>query len=178
MGPEFDPADIDRIQLQNYALDQLVNRQVLYQTAAQLDIGFSDAEVNRRLVEVPRIRLPANSVRRFIVNSFSLWVLLQCSLSKKFSRGLVLSCAASRRHRCQRLEVVRQPLWSQRRDIACLNLDLLDYLENVEVADRGGDTLPRGSASMSRSPALMWSGSNCLLRACSRRSKLMTVRKT
>ena len=53
MGPEFDPADIDRIQLQNYALDQLVNRQVLYQAAAQLDIGFSDAEVNRRVVESP-----------------------------------------------------------------------------------------------------------------------------
>ena len=53
MGPEFDPADIDRIQLQNYALDQLVNRQVLYQAAAQLDIEFSDAEVNRRLLESP-----------------------------------------------------------------------------------------------------------------------------
>ena len=35
MGPEFDPADIDRVQLQNYALEQLVNRQGLYQTAAQ-----------------------------------------------------------------------------------------------------------------------------------------------
>ena len=28
-----------------------MNRQVLYQTAAQLGIGFSDAEVNQRLVE-------------------------------------------------------------------------------------------------------------------------------
>ena len=28
MGPEFDPKDIDRLQLQNYALDQLINRQV------------------------------------------------------------------------------------------------------------------------------------------------------
>ena len=85
MGPEFDPADIDRIQLQNYALDQLVNRRV-YQAAAQLDIEFSDAEVNRRPVEILRIRLPVNSARRFIVNSCSLWVLLPCSLFRKFSR--------------------------------------------------------------------------------------------
>ena len=57
MGPEFDPADIDRIQLQNYALEQLVNRQVLYQAAAQLDIGFSDADVNQRLVESPAYQI-------------------------------------------------------------------------------------------------------------------------
>ena len=33
MGPDFDPSSIDPLQLQDYALQQLINRQVIYQTA-------------------------------------------------------------------------------------------------------------------------------------------------
>ena len=53
MGPEFDPADIDRLQLQNFALEQLINRQVLYQATDMLGLALSDAEVNQQLVESP-----------------------------------------------------------------------------------------------------------------------------
>jgi peptidyl-prolyl cis-trans isomerase D len=53
MGPEFDPADIDRLRLQNFALDQLINRQVLYQATDMLGLALSDSDVNQQLVESP-----------------------------------------------------------------------------------------------------------------------------
>ena len=51
MGPDFDPNDIDRLQLQQYALSQLINRQVLYQTAENLDIKVSADSVNQELLQ-------------------------------------------------------------------------------------------------------------------------------
>jgi peptidyl-prolyl cis-trans isomerase D len=53
MGPEFDPADIDRLQLQSFALEQLINRQVLYQATDMLGLTLADSEVNRQLVDSP-----------------------------------------------------------------------------------------------------------------------------
>jgi peptidyl-prolyl cis-trans isomerase D len=53
VGPDFDPNDIDRLQLQQSALTQLINRQVLYQTAAYLGIKVSQKEVNRQLLASP-----------------------------------------------------------------------------------------------------------------------------
>jgi peptidyl-prolyl cis-trans isomerase D len=41
MGADFDPNDLDRLQLQQFALSQLINRQVLYQAAADLNIAVS-----------------------------------------------------------------------------------------------------------------------------------------
>ena len=70
MGPEFDPDDIDRLQLQNYALDQLINRQVLYQAAGSLGFNLSRGEVNQRLLEV-HIKLLASSMRPCIVSRFN-----------------------------------------------------------------------------------------------------------
>ena len=53
VGPDFDPNDIDRLQLQQSALNQLINRQVLYQTAADLGIKVSQKEVNKQLLASP-----------------------------------------------------------------------------------------------------------------------------
>ena len=53
MGPDFDPNDIDRLQLQKFSLSQLINRQVLYQAAANLDIKVSPETVNRELLQNP-----------------------------------------------------------------------------------------------------------------------------
>jgi peptidyl-prolyl cis-trans isomerase D len=53
VGPDFDPNDIDRLKLQQSALNQLINRQVLYQTAADLGIKVSQKEVNKQLLASP-----------------------------------------------------------------------------------------------------------------------------
>ena len=53
MGSDFDPADIDRLQLQNFALEQLINRQVLYQATDVLGLALSDAVLDQRLRESP-----------------------------------------------------------------------------------------------------------------------------
>ena len=53
MGPDFDPNDIDRLQLQQYALSQLINSQVLYQTAENLDLTVSADSVNQELLQSP-----------------------------------------------------------------------------------------------------------------------------
>ena len=53
VGPDFDPNDIDRLLLQQSALSQLINRQVLYQTASDLGISVSMEEVNKQLLASP-----------------------------------------------------------------------------------------------------------------------------
>jgi peptidyl-prolyl cis-trans isomerase D len=53
VGPEFDPDDIDRLLLQQSALNQLINRQVLYQTTAGLGIKVSTQEVNEEILASP-----------------------------------------------------------------------------------------------------------------------------
>ena len=53
MGPDFDPNDIDRLQLQEFALSQLINRQVLYQAAANLDIKVSADSLSQELRQSP-----------------------------------------------------------------------------------------------------------------------------
>ena len=41
MGENFNPDDIDPLQLQQYALQQIINRQVLYQAAGDMGVGVS-----------------------------------------------------------------------------------------------------------------------------------------
>ena len=53
MGPEFDPSSIDTLQLQQYALQQMISRQVLYQTAAEMGIRVTPENVNEQLVNGP-----------------------------------------------------------------------------------------------------------------------------
>ena len=53
MGPEFDPSSIDTLQLQQYVLQQLISRQVLYQTTAGLGMRVTPDAVNEQLVTSP-----------------------------------------------------------------------------------------------------------------------------
>ena len=139
MGPEFDPADIDRIQLQNYALEQLVNRQVLYQAAAQLDIGFSDADVNQRLVESPAYQIDGQFSEAVYRQQLQLMGFAPLQFIQEVRQGLgseLLRASIAETSFTQDWEVAQAAaLLNQRRDIAYLNLTLQDYLENIDVAD-------------------------------------------
>jgi peptidyl-prolyl cis-trans isomerase D len=139
MGPEFDPADIDRVQLQNYALEQLVNRQVLYQTAAQLGIGFSDAEVNQRLVESPAYQIAGEFSEAVYRQQLQLMGFAPVQFIQEVQQGLgseLLRASIADTSFSEDWEVGQAAaLLNQRRDVAYLSLNLQDYLENIEVAD-------------------------------------------
>ena len=139
MGPEFDPADIDRIQLQNYALEQLVNRQVLYQAAAQLDIGFSDADVNQRLVESPAYQIDGQFSEAVYRQQLQLMGFAPLQFIQEVRQGLgseLLRASIAEPSFTQDWEVAQAAaLLNQRRDIAYLDLTLQDYLENIDIAD-------------------------------------------
>ena len=139
MGPEFDPADIDRIQLQNYALEQLVNRQVLYQAAAQLDIGFSDADVNQRLVESPAYQIDGQFSEALYRQQLQLMGFAPLQFIQEVRQGLgseLLRASIAETSFTQDWEVAQAAaLLNQRRDIAYLDLTLQDYLENIDIAD-------------------------------------------
>ena len=139
MGPEFDPADIDRIQLQNYALEQLVNRQVLYQAAAQLDIGFSDADVNQRLVESPAYQIDGQFSEAVYRQQLQLMGFAPLQFIQEVRQGLgseLLRASIAETSFTQDWEVAQAAaLLNQRRDIAYLDLTLQDYLENIDIAD-------------------------------------------
>jgi len=140
MGPEFDPADIDRVQLQNYALDQLVNRQVLYQAAAQLDIGFSDAEVNRRLVESPAYQIGGEFSEAVYRQQLQLMGFAPVQFIQEVRQGLsseLLRASIAETSFAQDWEVAQAAaLLNQRRDIAYLDLKLQDYLDGIEIAEQ------------------------------------------
>jgi peptidyl-prolyl cis-trans isomerase D len=139
MGPEFDPADIDCVQLQNYALEQLVNRQVLYQTAAQLGIGFSDAEVNQRLVESPAYQIAGEFSEAVYRQQLQLMGFAPVQFIQEVQQGLgseLLRASIADTSFSEDWEVGQAAaLLNQRRDVAYLSLNLQDYLENIEVAD-------------------------------------------
>lgn len=139
MGPEFDPADIDRIQLQNYALEQLVNRQVLYQAAAQLDIGFSDADVNQRLVQSPAYQIDGQFSEAVYRQQLQLMGFAPLQFIQEVRQGLgseLLRASIAETSFTQDWEVAQAAaLLNQRRDIAYLDLTLQDYLENIDIAD-------------------------------------------
>jgi len=139
MGPEFDPADIDRVQLQNYALDQLVNRQVLYQAAAQLDIGFSDAEVNQRLVESPAYQIGGEFSEAVYRQQLQLMGFAPVQFIQEVRQGLgseLLRASIAETSFAEDWEVAQAAaLLNQRRDIAFLDLRLQDYLESIQIAE-------------------------------------------
>ena len=53
VGEDFDPNSIDRLQLRSYALEQLITKEVLFQTAENLNIQASQNLVNQRLLDNP-----------------------------------------------------------------------------------------------------------------------------
>ena len=139
MGPEFDPADIDRLQLQNYALEQLVNRQVLYQAAAQLGIGFSGVEVNQRLVESPAYQIAGEFSEAVYRQQLQLMGFAPVQFIQEVQQGLgseLLRASIGDTSFSEDWEVGQAAaLLNQRRDVAYLSLNLQDYLENIEVAE-------------------------------------------
>lgn len=139
MGPEFDPADIDRLQLQNFALDQLVNRQVLYQATDMLGLAFSDADVNQQLVESPAYQVAGEFNEALYRQQVQMLGFTPPQFIEEVRQGLgseLLRQGVVASGFAQDWEVAQATaLLDQRRDIAYLNLDVEKYMDDVDVTE-------------------------------------------
>ena len=139
MGPEFDPADIDRLQLQNFALEQLINRQVLYQATDMLGLALSDAEVNQQLVESPAYQVAGEFNEALYRQQVQMLGFTPLQFIEEVRQGLgseLLRQGVVASGITQDWEIAQATaLLDQRRDIAYLNLDVDEYLLSVEVTE-------------------------------------------
>ena len=139
MGPEFDPADIDRLQLQNFALDQLINRQVLYQATDMLGLAFSDADVNQQLVESPAYQVAGEFNEALYRQQVQMLGFTPPQFIEEVRQGLgseLLRQGVVASGFAQDWEVAQATaLLDQRRDIAYLNLDVEKYMDGVDVTE-------------------------------------------
>ena len=139
MGPEFDPADLDRLQLQNFALDQLVNRQVLYQATDMLGLAFSDADVNQQLVESPAYQVAGEFNEALYRQQVQMLGFTPPQFIEEVRQGLgseLLRQGVVASGFAQDWEVAQATaLLDQRRDIAYLNLDVEKYMDGVDVTE-------------------------------------------
>ena len=140
MGPEFDPADIDRLQLQNFALDQLINRQVLYQATDMLGLAFSDADVNQQLVESPAYQVAGEFNEALYRQQVQMLGFSPPQFIEEVRQGLgseLLRQGVVASGFAQDWEVAQATaLLDQRRDIAYLNLDVEKYMDGVDVTEQ------------------------------------------
>ncbi len=139
MGPEFDPADIDRLQLQNFALDQLINRQVLYQATDMLGLAFSDADVNQQLVESPAYQVAGEFNEALYRQQVQMLGFSPPQFIEEVRQGLgseLLRQGVVASGFAQDWEVAQATaLLDQRRDLAYLNLDVEKYMDGVDVTE-------------------------------------------
>lgn len=139
VGPDFDPNDIDRIQLQNYTLNQLISRQVLYQAAEQVQIAFSESEVNRRLVQNPAYQVDGEFNEAVYRQQVQLMGFSPLQFMQEVRKGLgsdFLRAGVASTNFAQDWEIAQAAgLLNQRRDIAYLSLDLEDYLGDLQLSE-------------------------------------------
>ena len=140
MGSDFDPADIDRLQLQNFALEQLINRQVLYQATDVLGLALSDAVLDQRLRESPAYQVAGEFNEALYRQQVQLLgftppqfyeEVRQGFGSELLRQGVVASGITHDRELAQATAL----LLDQRRDFAYLPLDVKEYLLSIEVTE-------------------------------------------
>ena len=56
LGEDFNPNDLDRNQIQQFALSRLINEEVSRQTLVELGLGFSNRAINKELINSPGYR--------------------------------------------------------------------------------------------------------------------------
>lgn len=139
MGEDFDPDSIDPLQLQQYALQQIINRQVLYQAAGEMGVGVSPDEVNKRLVESPAYQIEGRfdesvylqQVRMMGYTPVEFLQLYGKESAVEQLRGGIVDTAILTDW--ELAEIVR--VVNQRRDLAYLPLTVEQFKDQVTVSD-------------------------------------------
>ncbi|MEE4284223.1 MAG: SurA N-terminal domain-containing protein [Pseudomonadales bacterium] len=139
MGPDFDPSNIDRLQLQEYVLQQLINRQVLYQATDELGIAVSPETVNDELINSPAYQVDGQFNEAIYRQQLRALGYTPLSFVEEFSNALSAETLQAGVYGSVSMpdwelaEIVR--IISQRRDIAYLPLTVEQFSENVEVTE-------------------------------------------
>ena len=139
MGPDFDPSNIDRLQLQEYVLQQLINRQVLYQATDELGIAVSPETVNDELINSPAYQVDGQFNEAIYRQQLRALGYTPLSFVEEFSNALSAETLQAGIYGSVSMpdweltEIVR--IISQRRDIAYLPLTVEQFSENVEVTE-------------------------------------------
>ncbi|HCY05191.1 MAG TPA: hypothetical protein DHU16_07025 [Gammaproteobacteria bacterium] len=139
MGPDFDPNDIDRLQLQQFALSQLINRQVLYQTAANLGLKVSAKAVNHELLQNPAYQRDGEFDEALYLQQVQMLGYRPEEFMQEYAsamgsnrlRGGIQSSALVADWEVAEVYSVLE----QRRDVAYLPLLIADYANSVSVSD-------------------------------------------
>ncbi len=139
MGPDFDPNDIDRLQLQQYALSQLINRQVLYQTAANLDIKVSADAVDQELLQSPAYQRDGQFDEALYLGQVQMLGYRPEEFISEYANAMGSSQLQQGIQNSSLLaewEVAEiYSVMEQRRDVAYLPLLVDDYANTVSVSD-------------------------------------------
>ena len=139
MGPDFDPSSIDQLQLQQYALQQLISRQVLIQSATGMGLATPEDAVNEELINAPAYQLDGTfneaiyrqqvqalgySPVDFVAEFGALMT------SEQLRQGVMDSTALAD---WELAEIVR--VINQRRDLAYLPLTIDLFMDQVDVSE-------------------------------------------
>jgi peptidyl-prolyl cis-trans isomerase D len=139
MGADFDPNDLDRLQLQQFALSQLINRQVLYQAAADLNIAVSAEAVNEELLTSPAYQRDGAFDQALYLQQVQMLGFTPLEFMQEISNALgsdQLRNGVQESALLTDWEVAEvYSVLEQRRDVAYLPLLVADFANNVEVTE-------------------------------------------
>ena len=144
MGADFDPNDLDRLQLQQFALSQLINRQVFYQAAADLGIAVSAEAVNEELVTSPAYQRDGAFDEALYLQQVQLLGYTPLDFMQEISNALgsdQLRNGVQESALLTDWEVAEvYSMSQQRRDVAYLPLLISDFANRVEVTAEETET--------------------------------------
>ncbi|MCR9258273.1 MAG: SurA N-terminal domain-containing protein [Pseudomonadaceae bacterium] len=139
MGPDFDPSNIDRLQLQEYVLQQLINRQILYQATDELGIAVAPETVNEELINSPAYQVDGQFNEAIYRQQLRALGYTPLSFVAEFSNALSAETLQSGLYGSVSMpdwelaEIVR--IISQRRDIAYLPLTVENFSKGIEISE-------------------------------------------
>ena len=138
-GEDFDPNDLDRLELQRFALAQIINRQVMVQTAANLNVEVAPRFVDEQLRSNAAFQLdgsfdPTTYRQRIGMLGYTTQTFRE-RMDEDYSvdelrRGVIDSALVTD----QEVRYVAS-LLNQRRDVAYLELKLDEYAQKATVSE-------------------------------------------
>ena len=139
MGPDFDASSIDPLQLSDFVTQQVISRQVLYQTASELGVEVPPEVVNETLVASEAYKVDGQfneAVYRQTLNMMGFTPVqflneFTSALSSDKVRDAVANSTAMTDWELG--EIIR--VVNQTRSFAYLPLDVANYLDQVSVTD-------------------------------------------
>ncbi len=139
MGPEFDPSQIDRLQLQQLVLTQLITRYVQYQAAAELGIEVSPSRTNDELVNNENYRIDGRFDEDLYVQTVQMAGFTPAEFLNEVTKalsldqlrlGLTESAFVTDWELSEAVRVI-----TQKRDLAYLPLTTDVFAEGIEVSE-------------------------------------------